>query len=241
LVAAVAALVYLASYGARTPLLALRGLLRFRNALLVLVPAVALGVVARLIEAYLPGASDGAFAVALVPAPLMASEVVTRLRGRMDLAGALVLGTMVFSVFFVGSRTAVAAGALFAATESFTIAAMVANAIPTLRDAVLLPLRVVGWLAAGIVVGLAILFPPRIDGTVVIAAAALLVVGALSAAIVAMALQRDVIASVAGAGLRDPALAVAVAMLTDSSASGVALVYGVFCLVLGGAVALRAR
>ena len=206
-----------------------------------LAPAVTLGVAARLIEMYLPGASDGAFAVALVPAPLMASEVVTRLRGRMDLAGALALGTIVFSLLVIGARSAIAAGGLFAATEAFAIAAMVSNAIPMLRDAILLPLRIAGWTAVLVVVALTLVAVPLIDGTTFAAAVVLFVAGAGTAIVTAMLLQRDVVASVAGAGLRDPVLAIAFATFTAGPQStGVALVYGVFCLVLT-ALALRSR
>jgi hypothetical protein len=214
---------------------------RLRNIILVLVPAVALGLVARLIEAVSPSSGDGAFAVALVPAPLFASELVTRLRGRMDLAGVLVLGTMVFSLLFIGSRTSLATGVLFAATESFVIAAMVANALPTVRDAILLPVRVAGWLAAAVLIAFAVIALPIVDAGTIVAALALLIAGVGAAAIAAMLSQRDVIATVAGAGLRDPILAVAFAMFVSGPrSSGVALVYGVFCLVLS-AVALRAR
>ena len=224
-------------------------MLRLRNLTLVLVPAVAIGLSSLLIAPLAGGPiGDGAIALALVPAPLAASEVVTRLRGRMDLAGALVLGTIVLSLLATGSRGALAAGALFAAVEAFAIVAMVANALPTLRDAVLAPLRFGGWAAAAAVVVLALVNAPSIgDSTagaaaaLVGAAAALFVAGTLTAAIVALLLRRDVIAAVAGAGLRDPVLAVAFAAATTGpESSAVPLVYGVFCLGLA-AVALRRR
>jgi len=217
-------------------------LLRLRNLMLVVAPAVAVGVTALLIATYLGGAAgDGALAVALVPAPLFASEVVTRLRGRMDLAGVFVLGTGVLSLLVIGSRGAVAAGGLFAAMEAYAVAAMIGNGLPTVRDVLLVPLRIGGWLVAAAGVAVAIASGPVIDAGTAIAAGAVFVSGALSAGIVATALRRDVIASVGGSGLRDPVLAIALASLTTGPQStGVAIVYGVCCLTLA-ALALRVR
>jgi len=240
-IGALAALAYLASYGARTPLLALRGLLRLRNIVLVVAPAVAIGFSAAAVGAFLGGdAGEGAIALALVPAPLVASEVVTRLRGRMDLAGVLAIGTAILSLLLIGGRGAIAAGALFAATEAYAIAAMIANALPSVRDAVLVPLRAIGWIAVAVVIANAVVAGPVIDGSTLLAAAAVFASGTLSAALVALLLRREITAAVAGAGLRDPVLGIAFATLLAPQASGVALVYGVFCLVLA-AVALRAR
>lgn len=241
MIGALAALAYLASYGARTPLLALRGLLRLRNIVLVVAPAVAIGFSAAAVGAFLGGdAGEGAIALALVPAPLVASEVVTRLRGRMDLAGVLAIGTAILSLLLIGGRGAIAAGALFAATEAYAIAAMIANALPSVRDAVLVPLRAIGWIAVAVVIANAVVAGPVIDGSTLLAAAAVFASGTLSAALVALLLRREITAAVAGAGLRDPVLGIAFATLLAPQASGVALVYGVFCLVLA-AVALRAR
>ena len=241
MIGALAALAYLASYGARTPLLALRGLLRLRNIVLVVAPAVAIGFSAAAVSAFLGGdAGEGAIALALVPAPLVASEVVTRLRGRMDLAGVLALGTAILSLLLIGGRGAIAAGGLFAATEAYAIAAMIANALPSVRDAFLVPLRAIGWIAVAVVIANAVVAGPVIDGSTLLAAAAVFASGTLSAALVALLLRREITAAVAGAGLRDPVLGIAFATLLAPQASGVALVYGVFCLVLA-AVALRAR
>lgn len=195
----------------------------------------------------------GAIALAIVPAPFLAPEIVGRMRGRADLAGALVLGTVLASLLVVGSRGALAAGALFTATEAFAISAMIANGLPTLRDAVLVPLKLIGWAAVALIFFTAInsmppLFDPPPFGTdpplivmSAIVALAMLVVGGLSSALVARLTGREVAAAVGGAGLRDPALAVALATVTASPYStGVPLVYGVFCLVLW-ALSLRAR
>jgi hypothetical protein len=246
LVLAIGGIAYLATYGARTPVLALRGLARVRNLALVIVPAVAVGLVALLLQGRADGrVAAGAIALAVVPAPFVAPEIVGRMRGRADLAGALVLGTALLSLLVSGSRGALAAGALFTAVEAFAIAAMVAGALPTLRDALLGVLRAVGWGSIALIaITATVAAPPLFDTPPIGAdpplvlqsaavALAMLAAGAGSAALVAWVSGRDRTAAVGGAGLRDPALAVVLASVTagpDSTA--VPLLYGVFCIVL---------
>jgi hypothetical protein len=197
----------------------------------------------------------GAIAVALVPAPLAAPEIVGRMRGgRMDQAGALVLGTAIASLLVVGSRGALAAGALFTATEAFAISSMIANSLPTIRDRLLPALRVIGWAGAALVVSTAVLgadplfYSVSARGTDLalaladgLAALGLLVAGVGTSAAVARVTGRDVRASIGGAGLRDPFLAIALASVISSpDSTGVPLLYGVFCLGLA-ALALRVR
>ena len=230
---------YLVAYGARTPLLALRGLMRIRNLALIVVPFAVLNGVAFIVGSVDPRHAQAAIALALVPAPLVAPGVVARMRGRMDLTGALVIGTVVLSVLFISGQGALAAGGLFTAVEAYALAAMFANVVPTVRDLLLVPLRVLGWGAFALVLLNAAILAPPIDLATVGVAFALFVAGVAAAAIVAFALDRDLRAAIAGAGLRDPALAVALATITAGpDSTGVALVYGVFCLVLAG-IALR--
>ena len=231
-----AALVYLASYGARMPLLAFRGLLRIRNLTLILVPSIVLGAIALALQGRVDDRiAAGAIAVAIVPAPLVGPGIVARLRGRMDLAGALGLGTILLAIVLVSGRGALAAGGLFIATEAFAIAAMVAGAIPPLRDALLVPLRIVGWAAFAVVLAAGALATPAIDVATVAVALGLLVAGVVSALAAAYATGRDPLAAVAGAGLRDPALGVALATIASGAeATGVPLIYALFCLVLAG-------
>jgi hypothetical protein len=195
--------------------------------------------------AFVVGLLDGrdwqaAAALALVPAPLVAPGVVSRLPGgRMDLAGALVVGTVLLSLLFIGGQGSLAAGGLFTATEAYALAAMFAGAVPTLRDRVLTPLRILGWGAFVLILANAALAGPRIDAGIVVVAGAMLLGGAVAAVVVAFATGRDARTAVAAAGLRDPALGVALATITAGpDSTGVPLVYGVFCLVLAG-IALR--
>lgn len=235
---ALAALVYLAAYGARMPILALRGLLRVRNLVLIAAPALALGALGLALQDRV-GASvaAGALAVAVVPAPLVGPGIVARLRGRMDLAGALGLGTIVVSLLVVGSRGALAAGALFIAFEVYAIAAMIAGAIPPLRDLLLVPLRLGGWAALAIALASGVFeTAPTFDLAVVTVALGLLVAGAAAAWAAAALTGREPLAAIAGAGLRDPVLAVALAAVTGGpAATGVPLSYAVFCLGLAAA------
>ena len=245
---------YLAAHGARTPLLALRALLRRRNLALIIVPAVAMGALALVLQGRVDERiAAGAIALAIVPAPFVAPEIIGRMRGRADLAGALVLGTVMISVLVLGSRGALAAGALFAATEAFAVPAMFANALPTVRDRVLVPLRVLGWiglaviLASALAVALPLLFDRTAGGTEplpiltsFLVAAAMLVAGTVSTAVAARIVGGNITAAIGGAGLRDPALAVVLATIVGGPESaGVPLVYAVFCLVLAAAALLR--
>lgn len=248
-------IVYLATYGARTPLLALRALLRPRNLALLIVPAAAMGAVAFLLQGRVDErVAAGAIALAVVPAPFIAPELIGRMRGRADTAGALVLGTVMVSVLIIGSRGALAAGALFTATEAFALSAMFANALPTVRDRVLVPLRVLGWVALVVIFAsaLSIAAPPLFDRTLggteplpllssVLVAAAMFVTGTASAAAAARVLGANSVAVVCGTGLRDPALAIALSTILGSpEAAVVPLLYAVFCLVIA-ALALSRR
>ena len=237
---ALAALAYLASYGARTPFLALRSLTRVRNLALILVPAVAMGAVAiALVGRVDRDVSAGALLLAAVPAPLAAPGVVSRLRGRADLAGALVLGSVLLSLAIGAATGSLASGAAVVALEAYAIAAMVANAIPGLRDVVLRPLRWIGWSAAAAVLVIGGLSGPRLDLAVIVAALAIACAGIAAAAGVAAASGRDVRAAIGGAGLRDPVLAVGLALASSPAALAVPLVYAVFCLGLGAFAGFR--
>jgi len=188
----------------------------------------------------MPSAYVPAIAVALAPAPIAASEVVARMRGRMDLAGALGLGTLALSLLFVGGHGSLAAAGLFTAVEAYAVPAMFAGALPTLRDRLLPLLRPAGWLAFAAVLAVGIASGPAIDGATILVALALLVAGVISAAVVALGTGRDVTAAIAGAGLRDPALAIAFALVVGANA-GIPLVYGAGVVALAGLGLLRAR
>jgi len=224
------------------PLLALRGLLRVRNIALIVVPAVAIGLVALILVGRVDDRiSSGALALAVVPAPFIGPGIVGRMRGRADLAGALVLGTALISILLVGSRGALASAALFTAAEAYALPAMFGNALPTIRDGLLVPLQWIGFAGCAAAILFTAVAAPAIDGVTIAVALTLIGVGAVASVIVASVTGRDVAAAIAGGGLRDPVLALALVSVTAGpDAAGVPLVYAVFCLGLG-ALALRGR
>jgi hypothetical protein len=237
---ALAALVYLSAYGARMPILAFRSLLRLRNLILVLGPSVVLSAVAFALQGRVDDrVAAGAFAVAVAPAPLVGPGIVARLNGRMDLAGALGLGTILLAFVLISGRGAPATSGLHIGTQAYAIAATVAAVIPRLRDALLVPLRIAGWAAFAVVLAAGALAAPAIDLVTVAVALGLLLAGIAASLAAAYETQREPLAAVVGAGLRDPALAVALATTASGTeATGVPLIYAVFCLGLAGVARL---
>lgn len=236
----VAALAYLGSYGARTPLLALRSLTRLRNLALILIPAAAMAAVAlALVGRVDREVSAGALLLAAMPAPLAAPGVVARLRGRGDLAGALVLGSALLALAIGVATGDLASGAAVAGLEAYAAGALLANGLPPVRDVLLTPLRWIGWAAFAAILGIAVFAGPRIDAVTITVALALAIAGIASAAGVAAVSGRDLRAAIGAAGLRDPALAIALALARSPSAVGVPAVYAVFCLGLAAFAAIR--
>ena len=223
--------------GARTPLLALRALTRPSNLAAIVVPAVALGAVALALAAFDRRDAEGALLVAMAPAPLLAPDVAGRMRGRSDLAGALVLGTVLLSLLVAATRGTLASGAGVFAVEAYAFAAMFANALPTARDLVLAPLRWLAVISALAVIAVGLLATPP-DAAALAVALTVLVTGALTAAAVAVLFRRDVVATVGGAGLRDPVLAIALASTSGSSAA-VPVAYAVVIVVVAAAALFR--
>ncbi len=189
-----------------------------------------------------PATAAGLVALSLAPGALLAPAVVSAAGGRRaDMAGALVLGTVVLSFVLVVTRPEGSALALTAA-QAFAVASLVAGAMPTARDRLLAPLRWTGHLAALAVFGLAIASAPRIDlGTVLVASAAtVLMLGTAGA--VALALRRDVLSAVTGVGARDPIIATALAWSTAGpDATGVPLVSAAILGIVAGALIIRRR
>ena len=189
-----------------------------------------------------PATGAGLVALSLAPGALLAPAVVSAAGGRRaDMAGALVLGTVVISFVLVVTRPEGSALALTAA-QAFAVASVVAGAMPTVRDRLLVPLRWAGHLAALAVIGLALANAPRIDiGAVLVAVAATaLTLGAAGA--VALALRRDLLSAVAAVGTRDPVLATALAWSTFGvDATAVPLASAAILGIVAGALMIRRR
>ena len=189
-----------------------------------------------------PATGAGLVALSLAPGALLAPAVVSAAGGRRaDMAGALVLGTVVISFVLVVARPEGNSLAL-TAVQAFAVASLAAGAIPTVRDRLIAPLRWTGHLAALAVIGLAIANAPRIDlGAVLVAVAATaLTLGAAGA--VALALRRDLLSAVAAVGTRDPVLATALAWSTFGvDATAVPLASAAILGIVAGALMIRRR
>ena len=189
-----------------------------------------------------PATGAGLVALSLAPGALLAPAVVSAAGGRRaDMAGALVLGTVVISFVLVVARPQSSSLAL-TALQAFAVASVVAGAMPTVRDRLLVPLRWAGHLAALAVIGLALANAPRIDiGAVLVAVAATaLTLGAAGA--VALALRRDLLSAVAAVGTRDPVLATALAWSTFGvDATAVPLASAAILGIVAGALMIRRR
>ncbi len=189
-----------------------------------------------------PASAAGLIAVALAPGALLAPALVTAAGGRRaDMAGALLLGTVVLSFVLVATRSASTTLAMTAA-QAFVIASLAAGALPTVRDRLLGPLRWGGHLAALAVIVLAIASRPPIDvSTVAVALAALTLTFGVAGA-VALALRRDVFSAVAATGTREPIVAIALAWSTGGSdATAIPVVNAAILGIVAGALIFRRR
>jgi hypothetical protein len=186
--------------------------------------------------------SAGLLGLVLAPGALLAPAVVNAAGGRRaDMAGALLLGTVVVSFVLVATRPGEITLALTAA-QAFAIAAVVAGALPTVRDRLLVPLRWAGHAAGLGVIVLAAASAPHVDaGTVAVALAAVaLLLGV--AGVVALVLRRDVFSALAATGTRDPIVATALAWSTGGAdATGVPLTSAVILGIVAAALVIRRR
>jgi len=186
--------------------------------------------------------SGGLVALVLAPGALVAPSVVNAAGGRRaDMAGALLLGTLIVSFVLVATRPGATAFALTAA-QAFAVASLVAGALPTVRDRILVPLRWAGHAAGLAVLLLAAASGPRVDAAtlaVALAAVAALLVIAGTAALV---LRRDVFSALAGTGTRDPIVATALAWsISGADATGVPLASAVILGIAATALVIRRR
>ena len=186
--------------------------------------------------------SAGLVALVLAPGAFLAPSVVNAAGGRRaDMAGALVLGTAVVSFVLVATRPGATALALTAA-QAFAVVSLVAGALPTVRDQILVPLRWGGHAAALAVLLLAAASGPRVDAAtlaVSLAAVAVLLVIAGTAALV---LRRDVFSALAATGTRDPIVACALAWsISGPDATGVPLASAVILGIAATALVIRRR
>ena len=186
--------------------------------------------------------AGGLIALVLAPGALVAPSVVNAAGGRRaDMAGALLLGTVIVSFVLVATRPGAVTFALIAA-QVFAVAALVAGALPTVRDRILAPLRWAGHAAGLAVIVLAGASAPHVDAAtlaVALGAVAVLLVVSGTAALV---LRRDVFSALAATGTRDPIVATALAWSTGGAdATGVPLASAVILGIAAAALVIRRR
>lgn len=189
-----------------------------------------------------PANAAGLIALALAPGALLAPTVVAAAGGRRsDMAGALLLGTLVLSFVLVVTRPPSSTLALTAA-QAFVVASLAAGAMPRVRDRILPPLRWAGHVAGLAVLVLAVASRPAIDAKTVIVALAAVAVPLAVAGAVALVLRRDLFSAVAAAGTRDPIAAIALAWTTGGiDATAVPLVSAAILGIPAAALVLRRR
>lgn len=184
----------------------------------------------------------GLVALALAPGALFAPAVVSAAGGRRsDMAGALLLGTVVVSVVLVATRPGTGAAG-FAAAQAFLAGSLVAGVMPMVRDRLRVPLLWSSLLAALAIITLALGTAPKIDPVTFVVAFAALALTLVVAGAVALALKRDLLSAVVAAGTRDPVIAVALAWSTGGSGgTAVPLVSAAIAGIVAAAVIIRRR
>ena len=186
--------------------------------------------------------SAGLVALVLAPGAFLAPSVVNAAGGRRaDMAGALLLGTVIVSFVLVATRPGAASVALTAA-QAFAVASLAAGALPTVRDRILVPLRWAGHAAGLAVLVLAAASGPRVDAVTVAAALAAVIVVLVVAGTAAFVLRRDVFSALAATGTRDPIVACALASsISGADATGVPLASAVILGIAVTALIIRRR
>ena len=238
-----AILVLFFSVGLRTPMLALLSLRRLRNLALVVLPyGPGLLLVALLGSSLNDADRAGLLAVAVAPALLSAPALATAIGGRMDRAGALLVGTIAASFVLAIARAGATSGTMQNAMLAFVVGAGMTSIVPMLPAIARTAAQRLGDLGFVVLLALAVAGGPSLDAAGALAALALFGVTAGAAALLARATGTEVRSAIAGAGTRDPAVATALALaLGGSGATGIPLYSATLLLVLGAAFAAANR
>jgi hypothetical protein len=201
---------------------------------------VSLGVVA-LVGPSLPDADRlGLTAVAVAPALLTAPALASAIGGRMDRAGALVVGSIGMWLALTLTRGPAAAAAAQGAMLPFILGAGVTSVVPMLPQLVRTVAQRIGDAAFLVLVAIALSGAGALNAANGLAALGLFLAIAACAAIVARIGGGDLASALAGAGSRDPAVATALAVAFGGS-TAVPLYSGILLLAASAALALRNR
>ena len=216
-------------------MLALRALRRIRILALVVLPyGAALAVLAVVGPALAEPDRIGLSAVALAPALLTAPALATAIGGRMDRAGALVVGSIGMWLVLTLSRGPAAATATQNAVLPFIAGAAVISVVPLLPELIRTIAQRIGDAAFLVLLAIALTGAAGLNPTNGLAALALFAAVAASAAIVARIGGVDQRSALAGAGSRDPAVATGLAVALGGSTA--VPLYSAMLLLAGSAL-----
>ena len=229
---------YFFTTGTRTPLLALLALRRPRNLAPIVLAYAGLGLVAVVV-------GDPVVAIfALSPAPLIGPSLARLVGAREETVGALLTGTIVLSFPLLLAAIPGVAQQVNVALFAFVIGAALASSVPLFRDLILPIVDGARYVALAIILGAAgVAAVSFVDPRAVGIAALVILVGTVSAAVGAMLFGGDGLAAGIGAGLRDPAVAAALAIGSGlAGGAAVPLAYAaLLALCLGVGKLLVAR
>jgi len=176
----------------------------------------------------------GLTAVAVAPALLTAPALATAIGGRMDRAGALVVGSIGMWLVLTLTRGPAAAAAAQGAMLPFVLGAGVTSIVPMLPQLVRTVAQRVGDLAFLVLIAIALSGAGELNAANGLAALALSVAIAATTGVVARIGGVDLRSALAGAGSRDPAVATGLAIAVGGS---VAIpLYSGLLLLAGSAV-----
>ncbi len=227
--------------GVRTPLLALLAFRRVRNIALIAAPyGAGLLVVAALGPSLAEADRLGLVAVAIAPALLAAPALAGAIGGRMDRTGSLVVGSIAAWLVLSLTRGGAAAGVAQTTMLPFLIGAGVTSAVPMLPAVLRTAAQRLGDVAFLILAAIAVSSAGALDPANGLAALALFVAVAGSAAVVAGIGGVDLGSALAGAGSRDPAVATGLALALGGAAA-IPLYSAILLLALSAGLALRNR
>ena len=176
----------------------------------------------------------GLTAVAVAPALLTAPALATAIGGRMDRAGALVVGSIGMWLVLTLTRGPAAAAAAQGAMLTFVLGAGVTSIVPMLPQLIRTVAQRVGDLAFLVLIAIALSGAGELNAANGLAALALSVAIAATTGVVARIGGVDLRSALAGAGSRDPAVATGLAIAVGGS---VAIpLYSGLLLLAGSAV-----
>ncbi len=225
--------------GLRTPLLALLALRRAKNLAVVVLPYGAGLLVVTLLGPTLSDADRiGLAAVAIAPALLAAPSLARATGGRMDRAGALLVGTI--AMWWILSLVRGSFGPAQNAMLAFIVGAGITSAVPMLPEILRTVVRRLGDAAFIVLVAIAATGAVAFDATNALAAIALFVAIVGAVLLAARVGGVDVPSALAGAGSRDPAVATALAVAAGGS-TVIPLFSGILLLALSAGLGLRNR